>query len=136
MVYVCRSLGRSCNGASWTVEESWSQKSLDIIWLLCSDTLCVRLCWLGSASPKWDLQESSWLRRRLAPRADMRSRKPLSPRRPLGGFVFLCHTLDMTLSERQLARARLRSITGEPPSVGSLRPYLLIPGPWLASVAR
>ena len=35
-------------------------------------------------------------------------------------FVFFCHTLDVTLSEEQLAGARLRSGAREPPGIDSL----------------
>jgi hypothetical protein len=51
MVYVRRSLGGSCSGTAWTIEVSWHRRSLGVVWLLCSDTLRVRRCELGSASP-------------------------------------------------------------------------------------
>jgi hypothetical protein len=54
----------------------------------------------------------------------------------LEGFVFLCHAPDVTLSEEQLAGARFGSVAGEPPGIGSPGACLLVPGPWLASVAR
>ena len=38
----------------------------------------------------------------------------------VGSFVFLCHTLDMTLSEEQLVGACLGSDAKEPPAIGSL----------------
>ena len=53
MVYMHQSLGGACSGAPWTVEVSWSQRSLGIVRLLCSDTVHVSGCWLGLASPKW-----------------------------------------------------------------------------------
>jgi hypothetical protein len=30
-----------------------AEEALGIVQLLCSDTLLVRLCWLGPASPRW-----------------------------------------------------------------------------------
>ena len=49
----------------------------------------------------------------------MRAWKP-ELREAVGSFVFLCHAPDMTLSEEQLAGARLGSGTREPPGIGSL----------------
>jgi hypothetical protein len=57
----------------------------------------------------------------------VRARKPLSPWRPLGSFVFLCHAPDVTLSEEQLAGARLGRVTRASSGIGS---------PGLASCAR
>jgi hypothetical protein len=51
MVYMRRSIGGAYSGALWTVEVSWIRRSLDVIRLLCFDTLRVRRCRLGPASP-------------------------------------------------------------------------------------
>jgi len=42
------------------------------------------------------------------------------PSEATGSFVFLCHALDVTLLEEQLAGACLGSGTREPPGIGSL----------------
>jgi hypothetical protein len=48
MVYVHRSPGESCNSAPWTVKVAWSRRSLGVVWLLCSDTLCQTVStWIG-----------------------------------------------------------------------------------------
>jgi hypothetical protein len=73
MVYMCRSLGGCCSSVVWTIKVSWSRRSIGVIRLLCSNTLCVRRCWLGPASPGSDLQESSWWQRRLASGADVQA---------------------------------------------------------------
>jgi hypothetical protein len=51
------------------------------------------------------------------------------PLRPLGGFVFLRHAPNVTLSEVQLVGARLGSVIGEPSGIGSLGARLLAPRP-------
>ena len=63
---------------------------------------------------------------------------PEAPEPPeaMGSFVFLCHAPDVTLLEEQLVGPCLGSDVGEPPSISSLGPCLLVLGPWLASLAR
>jgi hypothetical protein len=39
------------------------------------------------------------------------------PSKAMESFVFLCHTLDMTLLEEQLAEAHLGSGAREPPDI-------------------
>jgi hypothetical protein len=42
------------------------------------------------------------------------------PSKVAESFVFLCHTLDVTLLEELLAEARLGSGAREPPDIGGL----------------
>lgn len=48
----------------------------------------------------------------------------------------MCHALDMTLSEEQLAGTCLENLVGEPSGIGSPGGCLLVLGPWLALVAE
>jgi hypothetical protein len=58
----------------------------------------------------------------------LKSPEALEPSEAARSFVFLCHALDMTLSEEQLAGARLGSDAREPPGSGSLGLVFLRPG--------
>jgi hypothetical protein len=62
---------------------------------------------------------------------------PEAPDHPeaVGSIVFLCHASDMTLSEEQLAGACLGSGAREP-QASVAQACLLVPEPWLASLAR
>jgi hypothetical protein len=99
-----QSSGGCCNGAAWTVEVSWCQRGLGVVRLLYSDTVCQAvLAWTGL----------SWVRpsgvflvvKEVAPGANAWAQRPPSPLEATGSFVFLCHALDVTLSEEQLTRA-------------------------------
>jgi hypothetical protein len=50
------------------------------------------------------------------------------PSEAVESFVFLCHTLDVTLSEEQLTGAHLGSNAREPPGIDSLGLVFLCPG--------
>jgi hypothetical protein len=90
-----------------------AEEALGVIRLLYSDTLRVRLCRLGPASPRWTfwslpggeggrLQElTCGPRSRLAPGGQ-------------GKLVFLCHTPCMTLSWEWPARPHLERGVWEP----------------------
>jgi hypothetical protein len=69
-----------------------AEEALDVVRLLCSDTLHVMLCWLGPASPRWTFWsllggEGGWLQGL--------SRGPESRLAPGGRrkLVLLCHAL-------------------------------------------
>ena len=59
---------------------------------------------------EWKAASKDW-------RAGLEAPEPLEAK---GRFVFLCHALDVTLSEEQLVGARLGSNAREPPGIGSL----------------
>jgi hypothetical protein len=50
MVYMRQSLGGSCSGVEGPWRYRGAEETLGIVWLLCSDTLSVRLCRLGPVS--------------------------------------------------------------------------------------
>jgi hypothetical protein len=54
--------------------------------------------------------------------------KALEPSKAMESFIFLCHALDMTLSEEQLVGARLGSDAREPPGIDSLGLVFLCSG--------
>ena len=95
-----------------------AKEALGIVRLLYSDTLRVRLCRLGLASPRWTFKSllggkggqlqglTCGPRSRLAPRG----------RRKL---VFLCYALFVTLSWEWPARPCLKRSVWEPLSLGS-----------------
>ena len=55
---------------------------------------------------------------------------PEAPEPPevAGSFIFLCHALDVTMSEEKLAGARLGSDAWEPPGISSLGLVFLCSG--------
>jgi hypothetical protein len=78
MVYMHQSLGGSCGGADGSWHCRGAEEDLGVVRLLSSDTLSVRLCWLGPASTRctiWRLlREGIWL--------EGLTRRPESPRAP------------------------------------------------------
>jgi hypothetical protein len=50
------------------------------------------------------------------------------PPKDVRSFIFLCHAPNVTLSEEQLARARLGSSAREPSGISGLRLVFLCPG--------
>jgi hypothetical protein len=73
-----------------------AEEALGVVWLLCSDTLRVRLCRLGPTSTRWTFwslpgSEGGWLQGLTR---GPRSRPALGGRRKL---VFLCHAPCVTM---------------------------------------
>jgi hypothetical protein len=133
MVYMRRSLGGSCSGTLWTMAVSWSQKSLGVVQLLCSDTLHVRLCRLGPVYPRWTFWSLlgdeggrlQGLTRRLGSSPAPGGR---------GKLVFLCHAPCVTQSRKWPVGPPPGWRLGSPKSRW-LGACLLAHGPWLASQA-
>ena len=107
-----------CLGA----EEAWASSSCPVLTLCVSDG--VGLDWLPLGETFWSLLGGEGGRLQGLTHGP----KALEAREAMGSFVFLCHALDMTLSEEQLVGARLGSDAKEPPGIGSLGLVFLCPG--------
>ena len=93
-----------------------AKEALGVGRLFYSDTLCVRLCWLGLASPRWTFWsllsgKGGWLQGlTCGPRSQPAPRGH-------GKLVFLCHALCVTLSWKWPAGPRPGHGVLEPPSL-------------------
>jgi hypothetical protein len=99
-----------------------AEEALGVLQLLCSDTLRVRLCQLGLASPRWTFWSL------LGSEGGRLQGLTCGPRSPRGSFVLWCHTPCVTLSEKWPVMLYRRGSTGEPLSLGSLGRVFLCPG--------
>jgi hypothetical protein len=111
-----------------------AEQTLGVVWLLCSDTLSVRMCRLGPAATRYTFWR---LLRGEGNRLEGLMSGPRSPRplKPVEEFVFLRHTPCVTLSEEWLTVPRPLGSVGEPSSLGAQGACLQL-GPWLALKAR
>jgi hypothetical protein len=117
---MCCNPGRSCSGVDGPWHCRGAKKALGIIWLLCSDTLSVRLCWLGPASTRcgfWRLLGGEGIR------LEGLMSGPESPRAPKAsrGVCPLVSRPKRDPLEEWLIVPHLLGNTGEPPSHGRSR---------------
>jgi hypothetical protein len=104
-----------------------AEDALGVVRLACSNTLSVRLCWLGPASPRrtfWSLLGGE------GSRLEGLTQGPGSPQASGGRreLVFLCHGPRVTLSGERSAKPRPRCSVGEPPSLDDSGRVFLCPG--------
>jgi hypothetical protein len=104
-----------------------AEEALDIVPLLCSDTLQVRLCRLRPASPRWTFWS---LLGGEGGRLQGLTRGPESRPTPTGRgkLVFLCHAPYVTLLRKWPARPCLERGVWEPPSPDGSGLVFLCPG--------
>jgi hypothetical protein len=74
-----------------------AEEASSVVRLLCSDTLRIRLCRFGPASPRWALWNPLGGKGGRLQGLTHRPRSRLAPR-GCGKIVFLCHALCVTLS--------------------------------------
>jgi hypothetical protein len=130
MVYMHRSLGESCSGVGGPWRCRGAEEALGIVRLLCSNTLSVRLFWLGPTSTRCTF---SRLHGGESIRLEGLTSGPGSPEplKPWGDLTPCVTCPCMTLSAEQLTAPRMLGSVGEAPShrcSGSLSPARALVG--------
>jgi hypothetical protein len=108
-----------------------AEEALGVFWLACSDTLRVRLCQLGPASPRCTF---SSLHGSKGGRLEGLTRGPRSPRAP-GGQGGVCILVSRPVRDAirgAVDGATPKGLCRDAPEPRWLRACLLAPMPWMA----